>query len=150
MKLFKSKWLRLLLASIILLSSAAVYIMREYNRKVPDIHTMKAAYTPSAEELFTAFSQNEKEASQKYLDKALVVRGKIKQFDKTEEGAVTIVLDVSSGMSSVRCSMDSAQVATLPDIPVGSPIAIKGICTGYTSDELLGSDVILSRCIINN
>ena len=79
----------------------------------------------------------------------MVVKGNIKQFDKNEEGTVTIVLDVASGVSSVRCSMDSAHAATSLEIPVGSFIAIKGICTGYTADELVGSDVILSRCIIN-
>ena len=149
MKLFKSKWMRFLLAGIILLISTGAYVMREYNRKVSDTSTMEAAYTPSADELFMAFSKNENEANQKYLDKAVVVKGNIKQFDKDEEGAVTIVLDVASGMSSVRCSMDSTHAATLPEIPVGTSIAIKGICTGYTADELVGSDVILSRCVIN-
>lgn len=149
MKLFKSKWMRFLLAGIILLISTGAYVMREYNRKVSDTSTMEVAYTPSADELFTAFSKNENEANQKYLDKAVVVKGNIKQFDKDKDGAVTIVLNVASGMSSVRCSMDSAHAATLPEMPVGSSIAIKGICTGYTADELLGSDVILSRCIIN-
>lgn len=149
MKLFKSKWMSFLLLGIILLIIAAAYIMREYNRKVSDTSTMEAVYAPSAEELFSAFSKNENEANQKYLDKAVVVNGNVKEFNKEEDGAVTIVLDVASGMSSVRCSMDSAHAATLPEIPVGNSIAIKGICTGYTSDELVGSDVILSRCVIN-
>ena len=149
MKKLKSKWIRYSLVGILLLISAALYIRQEYNRKAPDTSTMVAAFTPSADELFSAFSKNESEANLKYLDKPILVEGNIKEWESNEEGALTIVLGVNAGMSSVRCCMDSAHAAALQEIPVGTVVAVKGICTGYTADELVGSDVILKRCVIN-
>jgi hypothetical protein len=32
----------------------------------------------------------------------------------------------------------------------GSKVTVKGVCTGFNADELLGSDVILNRCSIKN
>jgi len=51
-------------------------------------------------------------------------------------------------MNSVRCSIDSNFTSQAAGITAGSPIIIKGICTGYNADELgLGADIILNRCV---
>ncbi len=145
----KLKWLRYMLVAVLLLSGAVIYVYREYNRKEPGTLSLKPDFTLSAIELFNAFSQNEKEANLRYLDKVIEVNGSLKQWDVSEEGALTIVLGVSDKMSSVRCNMDSTQVAGMVKIPEGTSVMVKGICTGYTADELIGSDVFLKRCVFS-
>jgi hypothetical protein len=44
--------------------------------------------------------------------------------------------------------MDSAERGKVEKVGVGNRIAVKGNCAGYTQDELLGSDIILNRCVI--
>ena len=139
-----------MLAGGLILSGAAIYVYREYNRKELSALHRKPAFTLSATELLNAFRENEKEANQQYLDKVVEVKGSMKQWDISDEGALTIVLDVSDEMSSVRCSMDSANAAGLVKIPEGTSVIVKGICTGYTADELIGSDVLLKRCVISH
>jgi len=146
----KKKWLRYLLVGGLLLSGAAIYVYREYNRKELSALHRKSAFTISATELLKAFRENEKEANQRYLDKVIEVKGSLKKWDTSSEGALTIVLGVADEMSSVRCSMDSAHTAGLVKIPEGTSVIVKGICTGYTADELIGSDVLLKRCVISH
>jgi len=143
------KWLRYLLAGGLLLSGAAIYVYKEYNRKELSALHRKPAFTVSATELLNAFRENEKQANQQYLDKVIEVKGSLKQWDVSDEGALTIVLGVSVKMSSVRCSIDSAHTAGLVKILEGTSVTVKGICTGYTADELIGSDVFLKRCVIS-
>lgn len=53
-------------------------------------------------------------------------------------------------MSSVRCSIDSIHSNEAAVIQPGSLIAVKGICSGYNADEMLGSDVILVRSAVDS
>jgi hypothetical protein len=63
--------------------------------------------------------------------------------------AATVVLGKMDKMSSVRCSMDSTQVATASNLQAGSTVTIKGACTGFHADDMgLGSDVVLNRSVI--
>ena len=149
MNYIKLKWLRYLLVAVLLLSGAFIYAYREYNRKEPDTLSRKADFKLSASELFNAFRENEKAANLRYLDKVVEVKGNLKQWEMGNEGTLTIVLSVSDETSSVRCNMDSAQVVGLGKIPNGNFIVVKGVCTGFTADELVGSDVFLKRCVIS-
>ena len=51
-------------------------------------------------------------------------------------------------MSSVRFSMDSIHNAQAASLVKGTKAVLKGICTGYNADEMLGSDLILNRAVI--
>jgi hypothetical protein len=46
--------------------------------------------------------------------------------------------------------MDSVYVKELVGIKEGELITVKGSCTGFTHDDLLGSDVILNRCVLDS
>jgi len=52
-------------------------------------------------------------------------------------------------MSSVRCSIDSLFTSEASKHNIAESIKLKGICTGFNSDEMgLGSDIIMNRCVI--
>jgi hypothetical protein len=44
--------------------------------------------------------------------------------------------------------MDSTHVAAYRHLTTGSLVTIKGLCTGAITQDLFGTDVKLSRCVI--
>ena len=60
------------------------------------------------------------------------------------------MLGDTASMSSVRCSIDSVHSSEATKVQQGSIIAVKGICSGFNADEMLGSDVILVRSVVDS
>lgn len=140
----------IVIALLLFGAAAAIYVYKEYNRKMVSIAEVSTDYTISDTALISAFTINEKAAHAKYIDKALHVTGQLKAIDKDEKGNYTLVLGDSASLSSVRCSMDSTFAPDKYAIRKGGPVQIKGRCTGFTADELLGADLILNRCVVYN
>lgn len=120
----------------------------EYNRKVKDLANVKAQLTMKASELIAAFEKSETTANAQFLDKIIAVKGIIKVIEKNDYGHYSIVLGEPGSMSSVRCSMDSLHVKDIVNVAEGIDVTVKGACTGFNADDLLGSDVNLNRCVI--
>ncbi|HPH85626.1 MAG TPA: hypothetical protein PLC48_09215 [Ferruginibacter sp.] len=133
---------------IIILGALCFVAFREYNRKHVDVADKPAAYTISGAEIIKAFSADEKAANSKYLDKVIAINGTVKSVDKDEQSSITVILSDAGSMSSVRCSVDSIHNEQADNLVSGSQVTVKGVCTGFNADELLGSDVILNRCSI--
>jgi hypothetical protein len=139
---------RVIAITLLLFIGIGLYAYKEYNRKNVDIADTKPAYEMSEMELIKEFSQDQNASNKKYLGKLMEISGNIKKIDTDENGYHTIILGSSVNMNSVRCSIDSSFNKEAHSLIVGSPITIKGICTGYNADDLgLGSDVILNRSI---
>lgn len=134
--------------SAVILALLGLYFLREYNRKIPDTAERKADYSMTAEQVIGAFAAGEKAANTKYLDKVLEISGTVKSVEHDEKGQFTVSIGDPVAMSSVRCSMDSLHNQEAAGLQPGTSIIIKGICTGYNADELLGSDVLLNRTAI--
>lgn len=127
-----------------------LYGYKEYTRKVKDLSNVKEHVQLSANELITAFEKNEVEANALYLDKIIAVKGNIKAVEKNDKGYYSVILGDEMSMSSIRCSMDTAYGRDISKLKTGTFITIKGACTGFNADELVGSDVILNRCVVRN
>lgn len=132
---------------LIIILAGGWYAYRAYTGKVKSLSKVKTEITITANELLAAFEKDTAAANRLYLGKVIEVTGHVKSVE-TEEGAATVSLGESGTMSSVRCSMDTAFVQQAASIQQGSAITVKGACTGFISEELLGSDVILNRCIV--
>ena len=135
---------------IVILAGLCFFAFREYNRKHVDVAEKPAAYTLSSADFIKAFSTDEKAANSLYLDKVVAINGTVKSVDKDERSSITVILNDAGSMSSVRCSIDSMHNEETENLVSGSKVTVKGVCTGYNADELLGSDVILNRCSIKN
>lgn len=131
----------LLLGGII----GGIYAFNEYNRKNRPITELASAYTINAQHIIKEYGENDSVANEKFLGKIITVMGIVKSIDKQN---YTLILGDSSLSASVRCSMDSIGFADIGSLQVGSFTKIKGNCTGYNEDDLLGSDVILNPCIV--
>jgi hypothetical protein len=140
----------IVLPVLVIGAAAAIYIYKEYNRKHKDTAKLKPAYTVTATGLVSEFESNEQASNKKYLDKVIRVDGMVKKLEQDDRGFYTIILGDTAAMSSVRCSIDSVHTREAAGIKQGMVIAVKGICTGFNADEMLGSDVILVRSVVDN
>lgn len=146
----KKKIIRyVLLSLIVVVAAVALYIYKEYNRTHKDTTKLKADYTVSAASFVQEFEKNERESNEKYWDKVVKVEGMVKDLSKDDRGFLSVILGDTSSMSSVRCSVDSSHTNEAAFLKKGDKVTIKGICTGFNADELLGSDVILVRSVID-
>ncbi|MCU7547990.1 OB-fold putative lipoprotein [Chitinophagaceae bacterium LB-8] len=136
-----------LILLVIIILAVGWYAYRAYTGKVKSLTEVKTDVKINAKELIAAFEKDSAAANKQYLGKVMEVTGNVKSVEK-EEGSATVSLGESGAMSSVRCSMDTTYVQEAANIQEGNSITVKGACTGFMSEELLGSDVILNRCIV--
>ena len=138
-----------LLSLLVIIAAAALYIYKEYNRTHKDTANLKPDYSLAAASLVREFETNQEQSNKKYWDKVIRVEGMVKDITRDERGFFSVVLGDTSSMSSVRCSIDSAHTNEAARVKKGDMIAVKGICSGFNADELLGSDVILVRAVVD-
>lgn len=140
----------IVLPILLIIAAGALYIYKEYNRTQKDTSKLKPDYSVTASNLINEFESDEQTSNKKYWDKVIEVEGITKELVKDDKGFYTIVLGDSSIMSSVRCSIDSTHNIEIASIITGKKIKLKGICSGFNADELLGSDVILVRSVLGS
>ncbi len=139
----KKKW-SLGIAGFLIIATIAIYGLREYYRKNLPMSQMKISERISYKELLDAFTQNDSLANARFLGKVLLVEGPLKTIDFPNK---LISLGDGSSMSAIQCSLENSSVPP-KHLKKGDVIIVKGNCTGFNSDELLGTDVILNRAIV--
>lgn len=95
----------------------------------------------TAVQLFDAFAQNEAQANAKYLDKVMEVTGKVSEVGVNLDKKPIIMLETNDMLFGIRCTMADSLLTIEP----GSTVTIKGICTGYLSDVVLTSGIIVEN-----
>ena len=139
----------IVLPLLLILAAVALYIYKEYTRTHKDTALLKPDYSLQAANLVKEFETDEQGSNKKFWDKVIRVEGFVKEVIKDDKGFYTLALGDSSSMSSVRCSIDSVHSKEAAAVAKGSIVAVKGICSGFNADELLGSDVILVRSVVD-
>jgi hypothetical protein len=137
----------ILILLLIVILAGGWYAYRAYTGKVKSLTEVKTEVSITAQELITAFEKDSAAANKQYLGKVIEVTGNVKSVEQ-EEGSATVSLGESGTMSSVRCSIDTAHIQQAASLQEGNTVTIKGSCTGFMAEELLGSDVILNRCVL--
>lgn len=134
------KWV-IIISSVILIALAILYYVfiyaAQYKRNVND----EKAIVISAVELVYAYNNNEPDANAKYLNKALVVEGIVKEVGQNQEGNTTITIDGANDFSAVFCTLKEAD----KNIEVKKKISIKGVCIGFTSDVVITDAFIQTK-----
>ena len=144
----KRKWLYATLLFVIVIALAAVYLYGEYNRKHKDTSSLEPDYTMTTSAIINEFEADQQSAAKKYNDKIVMTKGIVKDILKDDRGFYSLMLGDTASMSSVKCSMDSVHNNEAATLQKGTYASIKGVCAGFNSDDLLGSDVIMVRCVI--
>ena len=148
-----SKAKKITVVILLLILGAGSYVYKEYNRKNKDLGNVAADLNIQATDLIKKFEKDEGEANKTFMSKKVFVigvTGPVKEVVKDEKGYYTIVVGDTTTMSSVRCAMDSVHQEGALLVRTGDKLTIQGAITGFNKDELLGSDVILNRCVIVN
>lgn len=140
----------IVLPILLIIAAGALYIYKEYNRTQKDTSKLKPDYSVTASNLINEFESDEQSSNKKYWDKVIEVEGVTKELVKDEKGFYTVILGDPATMSSIRCSIDSSHNKEITSIITGKKIKLKGICSGFNADELLGSDVILVRSVVGS
>src|SRR5687767_8352722 len=138
------KWILAIVFIVIIVG--AWYAYKEYNRTPADLRDENATATVSAASLIAAFEKDSAAAGRQYTDRVVAVQGIVKKIVRDQQ-PVVIFLGEEGQMSSVQCSMDASYTEN-KNIDPGTAVTIKGMVTGYRTDELFGTDVILNRCVI--
>jgi hypothetical protein len=95
--------------------------------------------------LYRALSNDTTKMKPLFLNKVVVVSGRVKQVQKNLDGAQVILLETNVSGASVNCTMEENSL----NIKSGDTTAIKGMCIGYINgDPQIGlpGDVFLTRC----
>lgn len=138
----------MLIAFLLIMAAGVVYVYKEFNRASIDIASQSSAYSVEANQLIKEFVNNDSLATLKYVGKIISLQGVVKEMRKDELGYCTVTMGDTAAMSSVSCSIDSMYSAAAASIKRGMILKVKGNCTGFNEDELLGLDIIFNRCII--
>jgi len=121
---------------ILLVGCIAGFGYYQYNRPVKNAGSMSTDATLTSTQLLNAYEANEADANTKYLNKAVLVSGKVKSVE-----GPNITLDAGSEQAAIVCELDAGSSA--PSVKQGDFVNIKGICTGFLMD------VQLNRCVIS-
>ena len=138
----------LVILIIVAVGAVAVYYF-VYNKPHRDIHSEKAAFSIPASELYDTFTTNTDEANAKYLNKVISVSGTVSDIATLDDG-VKIVLATEGEMFGVACSFSGEEAEQAKNVQVGSQVTIKGLCTGYSGDDIMPGDVVLIKCNIQD
>ncbi len=124
------------LASIVSLVALAIgfYLWN----KPPETVEGNEGINTTAASIISAFEQDEQVATKKYLSQVVSVQGTVAEISYDQDSSVVLLLYGTDPLNGVQCTMKDKNIA----VKIGSPITIKGFCSGYTTV------VLLTDCII--
>jgi len=134
------KWKKIMAAIAVVLLAGASYGWYLYNKKPADTRKQTPTTEIVAADLVKNFQQNETAANSQYVDKLILVSGKVAGNNIDKDGHATIFLETGDPLAAVTCSFYYEEAETVQRIAVGSAVRVKGICTGMLTD------VILNKC----
>jgi hypothetical protein len=135
------KWTLLIIAafSVTLLIIAYNYVWRNNS----GISSKDIDYQIDADSLFDEFVKEEKAASLKFLNKIILLKGKVSEIIQTDEHSLVIILETRDELYGINCKMDTENKKQLKCKP-GDTLLIKGRLTGIMGDILLGNCLIIN------
>jgi hypothetical protein len=135
-----------ILLTIAIAFAVAIYFF-VYNKPHTDYQKALADLELNATDLYYAFIEDEKAASEAYIGKILQIEGTAGYYEELETMVIVgfVFQDGMFGPEGIRCIMLENQDLHASYIQPGSNVIIKGLCTGFS-----GHDVILEHCSLVN
>lgn len=137
----RKKLYALLAIAIVLYGVLIIY--KIYNKPHKNISEQKADFHLKADGLMNEFMQNEVQANAKYLDKVIILEGKMVRHSVSNSGFTILVLKGNN--STVNCEMAASDSNPLEQKSEGDIVFIKGLFIGY--DDLL-EELQLKKCTL--
>lgn len=102
-----------------------------------------------ASDFLTNYGENHAAYDTKYLDQAVTVQGEVVVSESMDEDGFKVEIKGNAEDETVNCIFDKTALTeeTLPEI--GSTVVVKGKCTGYTVEDMIGLKTItMVQCLI--
>lgn len=112
-----------------------------FNKPHVDTATENPAHTLTSTALFSAFSNNETEASALYVDQVVRLEGDVLEVTSASDGSHIVLLNTTDPIFAVKCVL--LKESTIPQ--VNEHISLQGIVAGFNSDV-----EIVRAVVINN
>ena len=130
------------LAGILLLVLiAAGTALYKFNLKHESVAKDRADLSISADKLYDQYSSNEVFADSVYMNKVMIVHGKV-LYNKHQNNTYFIQLKANESGNGINCQMMMEDTAALNVVQANQPINIKGKCSGFLADVNLVDCVI--------
>ena len=122
--------------SLLMLGIWAFHLFSKQHQSTYNIH---ADITINAEDLYSDHIDNETDADKKYINKIIIVKGKISEI--SENGTNYLIFYKKNG-GGINCEMAAEVKYKKIILPPDSVITIKGKCIGFLIDVNLVDCVI--------
>ena len=116
------------------------YVYYLKNKPHRDV-TKEQAIQVTAQQIFDDFMNNEAQANQKYLNKAIQVTGEVAEAKKNQDNKTVVLLRTSDPIFGVNCTFKEEP----GELQAGNTITFKGICTGFLSDVVINEGVLVKK-----
>lgn len=127
---------KILVPTLALAAVALYFGVHAYTAKMPDAEGLSPVHTLKAEDLYTAFEEDEVKAGVLYNDKLIEVKGTVREVTTAADGRMSVLLESGAVFGTVVCEFTEPE-----DEPAeGTEVSIKGFCAGFNFD------VLLQRC----
>lgn len=102
-----------------------------------------------ASDFIAGYVKNQAEYDKKYLDQAVTVQGEVVVSESMDEDGFKVEIKGNGEDETVNCIFDKTAL-TKEDLPkVGDIAVIKGKCTGYMEEDMIGLKTItMVQCLI--
>lgn len=107
-----------------------------YFKTHSDLSTAKPDYVITATALQKEFEDNEKTASEKYINKILEVTGTVSSVIQADSSNINLSLKTGSDISSVICTF---ALTDMSKFKTGEEVTVRGECSGFLMDVLLNN-----------
>jgi tRNA_anti-like len=145
----KRIWIPAIIGLILIAGAAVWYGYHEFSRKTKSAAALKAEWKISADTLARQFETDEAKYTALYTGRVLEVSGTVEMVEGLPDGPVTVVLSGEESNGSVRMVLDSTANAGAAPLLPGTSATIRGICIGYSPDDMgLGADILFNRSAV--
>ena len=122
----------------LLFATAGYYYIFVYSVKHHRDVNKETAISITSTDLTKAFLDNELSANQKYLNKAIEVKGAVLNIAYDQSGQKTVLIGAETELSNVFITLKDTSLS----FKIGDTILVKAICNGFLSDIVLVDGIV--------
>jgi hypothetical protein len=128
---------RIIIVLGVLLTGLAGLGSYMYNKPHRNIGKAKPDFVITSATLYNSFSQDENYANSQFLDKVILLKGRIMEVMNIRENDVVILLEGEEGVGGVSCTLNSTEISKAASLKKNQELTIKGRCTGMLMEVVL-------------
>ena len=146
----KKPWLKAFLIFIsVLFVACGIIIYLIFTERFEDTGKQAAAFSVSAVELIKEFQINDSAANKKYVEKIMLVNGKIAETEAVDSAINVKMMDTLTG-SYIIFAFQDQHIKEAKQLKEGDNVSIKGSCSGGIYSKILVTEFIsFKRCALN-